>query len=54
MAGGTGWNGNGSIAALYVQRVGEEDFETYALGSITGPGMADGTGWNGSPVIHAY
>jgi hypothetical protein len=52
--GGYGWNGGGSVLTPFARRVGEEQFETYAVGGVTGPAMTGGTGWNGSPVIAAY
>ena len=45
---GFGWNGHGVVAPPYVQRAGQETFETYGLGGISGNAISAGTGWNGS------
>jgi hypothetical protein len=52
--GGYGWNGSGEITTPYAQLVGREDFETYALGGISGSGLTAGMGWNGSAALSSY
>jgi hypothetical protein len=45
---GFGWNGSGLVAPPYAQRAGQETFETYGLGGISGNAISAGTGWNGN------
>ena len=45
---GFGWNGSGLVARPYAQRAGQETFETYGLGGISGNDISAGTGWNGN------
>ena len=45
---GYGWNGSALVATPYVRRAGQETFETYGLGSISGNAISAGTGWNGN------
>ena len=45
---GFGWNGSGLVARPYAQRVGQETFEAYGLGGISGDAISAGTGWNGN------
>ena len=45
---GFGWNGSGLVAPPYAQRAGQETFETYGLGCISGNDISAGTGWNGN------
>ena len=45
---GFGWNGSALVATPYVRRAGQETFETYGLGAISGNAISAGTGWNGN------
>ncbi|MBI5388203.1 MAG: hypothetical protein HZA90_26360 [Verrucomicrobia bacterium] len=55
MDGGYGWAaGGGLLLAPHARRVGEEPFENYQEGAITGPAMTGGTGWAGAAALFAF
>ncbi|MBI5385010.1 MAG: hypothetical protein HZA90_10030 [Verrucomicrobia bacterium] len=55
MDGGYGWAaGGGLLLAPHARRVGDEPFETYQAGPITGPEMTGGTGWAGVAALFAF
>lgn len=51
LVGGFGWDAGGLVISPFTTVVGQETFESYAIGAVTEADLIDGTGWNGGAAL---
>lgn len=51
LVGGFGWNAGGLVISPFVAIVGQETFETYAIGVVAEADLIDGSGWDGGAAL---